>query len=319
MTLPPESDKIPDTEPNPDPFGGFKQIATAISELVEKGIEFLLPSSAPTLLLGSTGPDVERWQRLIRCTVSGVFDAGTDRATRIWQATHGLAIDGIVGPKSWAEALHGGTQHPAPAAQTTFGVDVSQFQPPGLIDYKKLRDSGHTFVIPRACYGTTLDTAYIEHVQLIRQAGLVAGSYAFFRQTQQAQAQFDVLLAQLHRAGIGPGDIVPAVDLETNVSGADGKIDPAAHNKEGRKLVELVADRFGKALVYCSPGHWLEIGKPSWIGEHSQWTAHWGVASPAWPKGWCIWQSSSTYRDAGFTRGPLDRNQARYLPLIGAS
>lgn len=36
-------------------------------------------------------------------TPYGVFDIATDKATRAWQQKHGLAADGIVGPKSWAK------------------------------------------------------------------------------------------------------------------------------------------------------------------------------------------------------------------------
>jgi hypothetical protein len=58
----------------------------------------------PTIKRGSKGPDVEDWQRVISVTADGDFGPNTESKTRAWQATHGLTVDGIVGPKSWAAA-----------------------------------------------------------------------------------------------------------------------------------------------------------------------------------------------------------------------
>src|SRR5579871_5954661 len=56
----------------------------------------------PTLRLGSTGPDVVTMQRLLGVTADGVFGPATLRAVRRFQARHGLAVDGLVGPRTWA-------------------------------------------------------------------------------------------------------------------------------------------------------------------------------------------------------------------------
>ena len=171
------------------------------------------------------------------------------------------------------------------------------------------------FVIARACYGTAIDKAFGEHVRRGRAAGMQVGAYVFYRQHQSWEAQLALLAQQLDAAGLGAGDIVPAVDLETNSSGYDGPLDPASHNAGGRALVEAVAARWGEAIVYLSPGHWLELVRPAWVSEHAVWTAHWGVAAPAWPSDWALWQCSASYQHPAFPRGPLDRNQARRLPL----
>lgn len=59
-----------------------------------------------TIQLGSVGPDVSKWQKLLGAagfpvSVTGNFDALTDELTRAWQKAKGLLIDGIVGPASW--------------------------------------------------------------------------------------------------------------------------------------------------------------------------------------------------------------------------
>lgn len=60
---------------------------------------------------GMSGPDVIVWQAVLAArgytvtAINGVFDDGTDRATRKFQKDKGLDVDGIAGPKSWGKAL----------------------------------------------------------------------------------------------------------------------------------------------------------------------------------------------------------------------
>jgi hypothetical protein len=56
------------------------------------------------LRIGDTGPDVETWQRVVGDTVSGSYSAGTVRLTRIWEATVGRPVDGMVDADDWATA-----------------------------------------------------------------------------------------------------------------------------------------------------------------------------------------------------------------------
>lgn len=92
-----------------------------------------------TLRVGSTGPDVARWQSLIGVTADGIFGIATENATKRWQSSRGLASDGVVGPASWAAALIGGV-NAAPASpqditETAFvgarGVDSYPFSTGG--------------------------------------------------------------------------------------------------------------------------------------------------------------------------------------------
>jgi len=72
-----------------------------------------------TIKLGSTGPDVQAWQRIIGVTSDGKFGPQTDAATRAWQRSHGLVSDGVVGPKTWAAA---GTSTTGPSAPGPVGT-----------------------------------------------------------------------------------------------------------------------------------------------------------------------------------------------------
>lgn len=63
-------------------------------------------TSSSTLRRGSQGQAVSDWQKKIGFTpMSGYFDEATERATKDWQAKHGLNGDGIVGPATKAASM----------------------------------------------------------------------------------------------------------------------------------------------------------------------------------------------------------------------
>jgi GH25 family lysozyme M1 (1,4-beta-N-acetylmuramidase) len=221
----------------------------------------------------------------------------------------------LVRPRGVDEAIPDTDPAPPPIAsapRTCDGIDVSSNQSPSAFDWPRLAETLH-FVIARACYGHTPDAHFREHIAGASAAGMTTGAYVFFRQQQPWLEQFAALKAACFGC-----DLVPAVDLEANAQW-DGPLIPRAHNTAGRALVERVAAEYGRALIYTSPGHWLALGKPSWMLEHEIWTAHWGVSAPSWPSDYAIWQRSATWRHSGFARGALDLDysEARRLPLIG--
>jgi peptidoglycan hydrolase-like protein with peptidoglycan-binding domain len=65
--------------------------------------------SNPTIRRGSTGNPVRRAQKRLTLGgydtngVDGVFGADTEAAVRRFQGDRGLSVDGIVGPRTWAE------------------------------------------------------------------------------------------------------------------------------------------------------------------------------------------------------------------------
>ncbi len=61
------------------------------------------------LRLNSRGTDVNRWQQFLRgqgllVDSTGLFDSATDKATRKFQQTHGLTVDGVVGNQTLTKA-----------------------------------------------------------------------------------------------------------------------------------------------------------------------------------------------------------------------
>jgi hypothetical protein len=62
------------------------------------------PAPVPVVTVGSSGPDVERLQRSLGCTITGKFAAAseTEYALRLFQVRHGLDPDARCGPMTWA-------------------------------------------------------------------------------------------------------------------------------------------------------------------------------------------------------------------------
>ncbi|HXH08632.1 MAG TPA: TIGR02594 family protein [Alphaproteobacteria bacterium] len=79
---------------------------------------------ATTLRRGSRGPEMERLQELLNRLLhpspnpqkDGDFGARTEAAVRLYQASVGLGIDGVVGPRTWAALEKGLITNSAPAA-----------------------------------------------------------------------------------------------------------------------------------------------------------------------------------------------------------
>ena len=55
-----------------------------------------------TVRRGSRGEAVKLLQRELRLAADGIFGAITDAALRVYQHDHGLLMDGVCGPKTWA-------------------------------------------------------------------------------------------------------------------------------------------------------------------------------------------------------------------------
>jgi peptidoglycan hydrolase-like protein with peptidoglycan-binding domain len=68
------------------------------------------PGSMPTVRRGNTGEGVRLLQAELNADGAaleedGVFGPGTEAVVRSWQGAHGLAADGVVGPKTWRALL----------------------------------------------------------------------------------------------------------------------------------------------------------------------------------------------------------------------
>ena len=205
------------------------------------------------------------------------------------------------------------TPLPVPAEERR-GIDVSHHQHPSQINWTKLGET-HDFVIVRATYGTKPDEYFAEHIQRALDVGLRVGAYHFFRPGQPGVDQVEAFGDVVGKAGMGPGWIAPALDVEQNQA-YDGTV-----TRERYAPAEFIAREWlhthGACLVYTNPSMWEQIGSPTWLDECSLWISHYGVTAPKTPHGlpWSIWQHGVAPLP-GIFGAQIDQNVARSLPLI---
>ena len=178
-------------------------------------------------------------------------------------------------------------------AQDVEGVDVSEFQ--GGINWPQVRAAGIAFGIARVSDGVGhVDPTFAGNWAAMKAAGVVRGTYQFFRASQDPIAQANLLCD--HMGALETGDLPPTADVEV----MDGVGAPTLVARL-QAWVNQVRSRTGvDPLVYTAPGFWDPIGAS--IANTQLWVADWFVSSPAIPRGWSsyrFWQ----YADNGVVPG----------------
>jgi putative peptidoglycan binding protein len=88
--------------------------------------------SRPRIKQGDSNAAVAEAQRLLGINVSGTFDAAMDETVRAFQATHGLSVDGIIGPYTW-DQLSAASGSAAVAKRQT-GITATVFGGTGEVE-----------------------------------------------------------------------------------------------------------------------------------------------------------------------------------------
>lgn len=160
------------------------------------------------------------------------------------------------------------------------GVDVSVHS--GAVDWAAVVEAGHHYTYLKATEGVDLkDTAFDDHWQRAKDAGLVRGAYHFYvtEDDPEEQAQFFIENVELEA-----GDLVPAVDVEI----LGHNTEPGLPNRL-RRFLEIIEDHYGvKPLIYTSPNFW-DRHMADDFGDYPLWVAEYGVDQPRLPKGWDDW------------------------------
>jgi lysozyme len=186
-----------------------------------------------------------------------------------------------------------------PGPDVVEGLDVSEYQK--TIDWTQVKQSGRGFAITRVSDGTghpdpTFGTNYLG----IKNAGMVRGSYQYFRAHLDPIAQADLLLSKV--SPLTDGDLPPALDMET----LDGQTVAVTVQKMDAWL-KYVEQKTGRPpMIYSSPSFWTSLGNPDY-SRNVLWIAHWMTACPNTPTtwtGWKVWQYSSTGNTTVATKVP---------------
>lgn len=195
----------------------------------------------------------------------------------------------------------------------TRGVDVSNHQE--RIDWRLVRRDGIAFAIVKASEGVTFaDPHFATHTAGARSVGIRCGAYHFARPDtnsgtttesarRDARAEADWFLSL---ASPEPGDLLPALDLET------AGLPPDLMIAWTRAWLDRVHRRIGaRPLLYTYPAFWTNLGGTNAFRTYPLWIANYEVVEPQIPGGWrryAVWQFTASGRVPGIP-GRVDLNR----------
>ena len=187
------------------------------------------------------------------------------------------AGDGCIG--SGSEALK-----TCAKGATVTGVDVSSYQ--GTVNWSQVKGAGRGFAFARISDGlNSVDAKFAQNWPAMKAAGIVRGSYQFFRPSQDAGLQAQMVIDKLAAAGgLQPGDLPPVLDLES----ADGLAASVVVSKANVWLATIEAALKVKPIVYTAAFMSSVIGTS--FGKYTLWVANYGTTCPTMPSGWTDWQ-----------------------------
>jgi lysozyme len=177
------------------------------------------------------------------------------------------------------------------------GIDVSHYQ--RAIDWGLVAKAGLAFAFIKATEGTSdVDPQFQANWSGANAAGLLRGAYHFYQPGADPHQQAAAFLSVVRP---GPGDLPPALDVET--TGDTREIIAGI-----QVWLAAVEQASGKApILYTNPSFWARLGA-SGFGRFPLWIANYGVASPTVPEGWptwTFWQFSESGSVSGI-EGPVD-------------
>jgi GH25 family lysozyme M1 (1,4-beta-N-acetylmuramidase) len=193
-----------------------------------------------------------------------------------------------------------------PAGETTFGVDVSKYQ--ADIDWAAAADDGVKFAIVRVSDGLTYHDEYFDQNWAgTKAAGIIRGTYQFFRSDEDPVAQADLLVDTM--GALEPGDLPPVIDVEST----DG-VGNAARVTKIRQWLDRVEERTGaRGIIYTGGYFWQDNVGSDQFASYPLWHAGYtggncpSTIADQWSD-WTFWQFTSSGRTAGIS-GNVDQNR----------
>jgi len=194
------------------------------------------------------------------------------------------------------------------------GVDVNSSY--GTIDWTQVAQT-KAFAYARVSDGATFtDTEFLTYYAGIRQVGMKAGAYLFFRPAQDPTQQANLLVRQLLRAGFAAGDLVPMIALEVTDGRSSQQIAAGLQTTVDVVKASLLVTpgiESGPTFLAWQTGSTAFAGNPLWIEYFSN-----NCPTPPLPwNNWTLW----LYTDFGTVPGitmPVDhdRSNGASLPLF---
>ena len=174
----------------------------------------------------------------------------------------------------------GAAQAGSPVGAPVQGIDVSHYS--GAVDWRAVEQAGYAFAYVKATEGVdNPDPSFSGHWSRLAESGLARGAYHFYvtEDDPEEQARFFLSVADPK-----PGDLAPAVDVETLGHGTRPDLPDRV-----RRFLDFVEQAVGiRPLVYTSPKFW-DAHMSGDFGGHPLWIAEYGTDSPSLPAGWERW------------------------------
>lgn len=213
------------------------------------------------------------------------------------------------------------------------GIDVSRYQ--GKVDYIKVKAAGAEFVIVRTGDGKTEDPTAVQNLRAAKAAGLLVGTYHYFRADRDGATQARLVRHVVDQAGVDL-DLPPALDFEEGAAKdlpggimdvpGDGDLPLDVVGAEALEHLQHLEKEFDmRPLVYTGQAfHWWYSQARPKIAEkfapYPLWTPYY-ASRPKLPvdrtgkKGfpwsqWTIWQYTGKGTIDG-VKGKVDRNKFR--------
>jgi lysozyme len=187
---------------------------------------------------------------------------------------------------------------------TVKGIDVSSYQ--GTVSWTKVRASGRVFAFARVSDGNnTIDKTFATNWPGMRSAGIIRGAYQYFRPSQDATKQADLLISKINAAGgLKAGDLPPTLDFETS-SGLAASTAVA----RAKTWLARVESKLGvKPIIYSGANMSSVTG--SHFKNYLLWAPNYGATCPSIATGWSnwtFWQNSDKGSVSGVS-GAVDTN-----------
>jgi lysozyme len=173
------------------------------------------------------------------------------------------------------------------------GIDTSHWE--GEIDWQNVLKLGYKFSYHKATEGLHyIDPDYEKDIESAHSAGLLTGSYHFFRCAHDTLKQAQLFLKTIEGR---PMVLPPVVDIEEDKIGYGWKNYQTAI-KLFLDTVEKTTGR--KPVIYTSKNYWNYTNNPAWAKDYPLWVAHYStsITAPLLPVGWMNW-TFWQYSEAG--------------------
>jgi lysozyme len=193
-----------------------------------------------------------------------------------------------------------------PDGQTVPGIDVSDYQ--ATIDWNAVKGGGIEFAFVRVSDGTGYpDSTYDANWPGAKAAGVVRGTYQFFRSNEDPIAQADLMLQKM--GTLDPGDLPPVADVEST-----DNTDNATRAQNLHAWLDHVQQATGMTPIIYTGGYFWEASVAADFSQYPLWHAGYtGGTCPStianqW-QGWDFWQYSDSITVPGIPAGGVDGDE----------